>query len=112
MPQPEITQITPEIFRQALGYFQDSLIKNEQIINDLNVYPVPDSDTGTNALLTVKAGLAGMDGQKVGELAKSFAKSAAKLALGNSGVILSAYLTGHSRNLAEEVGLANWTQAK
>lgn len=102
MPAEQINQITPAFFRQALDQFIELLSENEQKINELNVYPVPDSDTGTNSLITLKAGLANLAGESVPELANSLANGASDKALGNSGVILAAYLTGLAGELSSQ----------
>ena len=90
-------------FRAAMVKFQDLLTKNEQLLNDLNVYPVPDSDTGSNSLHTLKAGLANASdqGTDLGEYITALAAGAAKSALGNSGVILAQYLQGLAQGLSK-----------
>ena len=67
-----------------------SLSRNKNTINDLNVFPVPDGDTGDNMLMTLRAGVGELqDGAALGE--NSYAASQGMLlgARGNSGVILS-----------------------
>lgn len=90
-------------FQVAMAQFQDLLTQNEQLLNDLNVYPVPDSDTGSNSLQTLKAGLANTSDQitDLGELAMALATGAAKSAMGNSGVILAQYLQGLAQGLSQ-----------
>ena len=71
-------------------------------INALNVYPVPDGDTGTNMLLTMRAGvekLAQVDGATAGEVAFQMADGTFWEARGNSGVILSQFFKGISTGL-------------
>ena len=71
-------------------------------INALNVYPVPDGDTGTNMLLTMRAGvekLAQSDGATAGEVAAQLADGAFWEARGNSGVILSQFFKGIAQGL-------------
>ena len=66
-------------------------------LNALNVYPVPDGDTGTNMLLTMRAGvekLAQLNGATAGEVAAQVADGAFWEARGNSGVILSQFFKG------------------
>jgi uncharacterized protein len=86
-----------------MAQFQDLLAQNEQLLNDLNVYPVPDSDTGSNSLQTLKAGLADTSDQipDLSEYALALATGAAKSALGNSGVILAQYLQGLAQGLSQ-----------
>ncbi len=90
-------------FREILAQFQVLLSENEQLLNDLNVYPVPDSDTGSNSLQTLKAGLAISSNQSadLGEIALAVAAGAAKAAMGNSGVILAQYLQGIAQGLSQ-----------
>ncbi len=87
----------------AMAQFQDLLAQNEQLLNDLNVYPVPDSDTGSNTLHTLKAGIANTVGHTsdLGDYAAALATGAAKSALGNSGVILAQYLQGLAQGLSQ-----------
>ena len=71
-------------------------------INALNVYPVPDGDTGTNMLLTMRAGvekLAQTDGVTAGEVAFQMADGTFWEARGNSGVILSQFFKGIATGL-------------
>ena len=66
-------------------------------VNDLNVFPVPDGDTGTNMLMTLQNGysaISGVDKTNLSEIAMLFSKSAVLGARGNSGVILSQFLKG------------------
>jgi uncharacterized protein len=86
-----------------MAQFQDLLAQNEQLLNDLNVYPVPDSDTGSNSLQTLKAGLGNTSNQvtDLSEYATALAIGAAKSALGNSGVILAQYLHGLAQGLSQ-----------
>ena len=101
-----------------MAQFQDLLTQNEQLLNDLNVYPVPDSDTGSNSLQTLKAGLANTVGHAsdLGEYATALATGAAKSALGNSGVILAQYLQGLAQGLLQtetpdQCSPSEWQQA-
>jgi uncharacterized protein len=74
-----------------------SLEANRARLDDLNVYPVPDGDTGTNMLLTARAvveALEGVDTVDRGELAEAVAHAALLGARGNSGVILSQIVRG------------------
>lgn len=75
-------------------------------IDNLNVYPVPDGDTGTNLYLTVEAAVAAVervpDDAGLGGVADAFARGALLGAKGNSGVILSQLLRGWADVLAEQ----------
>jgi dihydroxyacetone kinase-like predicted kinase len=98
-----------------MAQFQDLLVQNEQLLNDLNVYPVPDSDTGSNSLQTLKAGLSGSTGKSedLNELVLAIAAGAAKSAMGNSGVILAQYLQGLAQGLTPTANCSpkEWQQA-
>lgn len=89
-------------------YFQAGLTwlkTNQQIVNSLNVFPVPDGDTGTNMFLTLKTAYAEIEGESstnAGSVAKKFAHGALMGARGNSGVILSQILRGFARALDEK----------
>ena len=77
------------------------LATNEKKVNDLNVFPVPDGDTGTNMSFTIKGAVKGANGASgsVGDVAKAMAKGSLLGARGNSGVILSQFLKGISVGL-------------
>ena len=78
------------------------LEKNAPRINALNVFPVPDGDTGTNMLLTMQAALAEVandPSHDAGHIARGISQGALMGARGNSGVILSQILRGFARAL-------------
>ena len=70
--------------------------KNKKKLNDLNVFPVPDGDTGTNMYMTLKYGFDNCkkDGNNLSKIASGFASLAVFGARGNSGVILSQFFKG------------------
>ena len=75
---------------------------NQQIVNALNVFPVPDGDTGTNMVLTMQAAYRRdcQFGEKnIGKMAHGVAQGALMGARGNSGVILSQLWRGFARTL-------------
>lgn len=79
-----------------------ALDANKQIINELNVFPVPDGDTGTNMSLTMRSGaqeLQKKSPQTVETVAECAASALLRGARGNSGVILSLLFRGMSKNL-------------
>ena len=100
-------------FLEALANFANLLEKHEQVINDLNVYPVPDSDTGTNSLLTIRAGLAGQLTPEIGlgDAAGQVGALASAGAMGNSGVILAQYLVGLASGLPDKATQQDWATA-
>lgn len=82
-----------------------NLAKNAEKINSLNVFPVPDGDTGTNMNLSMSSGAketASNVVENIGELGKSFSKGLLMGARGNSGVILSQLFRGMSQYIAEK----------
>ena len=105
-------------FLQAMATYLDLLGENEQLINDLNVYPVPDSDTGTNSLGTMQAGLSNLDlansdpgAMDLAQVAGLVAAGASTAARGNSGVILAEYLSGLANAVNNQATSAQWAQA-
>lgn len=80
------------------------LQQNEERVNALNVFPVPDGDTGTNMNLTLSSGVREMDKvsspSRVGDLAEALSKGLLMGARGNSGVILSQLFRGFSKAVA------------
>ena len=91
---------TRELARSALA----SLEANRRRINDLNVYPVPDGDTGTNLAETVRAVVEALEASHAGEradLVREVSRAALMGARGNSGVILSQIVRGAAEALGE-----------
>jgi uncharacterized protein len=85
-------------FNAALAWLKT----NQQIVNALNVFPVPDGDTGTNMVLTMQAAqneIALSEEQNIGKMAHMIAQGALMGARGNSGVILSQIWRGFARGL-------------
>lgn len=84
--------------------FHVALEQNYEILNALNVFPVPDGDTGANMRLTVRSvwqDVEPRDGATVSGIAAAMARSALLGARGNSGVILSQFFAGLARGLGE-----------
>lgn len=78
------------------------LEEQREYVDSLNVFPVPDGDTGTNMSMTFRAAIKeieNMESKNIGEVSKKLAKGALMGARGNSGVILSQILRGVSRGL-------------
>lgn len=82
----------------------NNILKSKKEVNELNIFPVPDGDTGTNMSMTITAGaeaIAGLDGEPTAELvAKTAASAMLRGARGNSGVILSLLFRGFSKGIA------------
>nr|WP_241864992.1 DAK2 domain-containing protein [Lacticaseibacillus kribbianus] len=79
--------------------------KNAEFVNSLNVFPVPDGDTGTNMFLTFQTGAKAVlesDSDQVGELAKHLGKGLLMGARGNSGVISSQLFRGFAKSVASK----------
>ena len=81
--------INGSTFVELLKYGYKNLLAHLQIINDLNVFPVPDGDTGTNMKLTYSNGLKTIsdDDADVGQIADEVARGMLFGARGNSGVL-------------------------
>ena len=84
--------------RAVMGRFRDALRLHQGDINRLNVYPVPDGDTGTNMALTLEAVVTELEGVPAGsglpQVCRAIGHGSLMGARGNSGVILSQLLRG------------------
>ncbi len=92
-------------FRKFFEIAAERLKRAEQVINDLNVYPVPDGDTGTNMVLTMQSVVnevkrAPLEIKDIGEAATHGALLGAR---GNSGVILSQIIRGLVEGLSDKI---------
>jgi DAK2 domain fusion protein YloV len=95
-------QLTGGDFRRMIAGAYRAFVREHEYINRLNVFPVPDGDTGTNMLLTLGAvskAVAEAPEGGIGFLSKRAADSAIMGARGNSGVILSQIFRGIARGL-------------
>lgn len=102
MPQAAEFISGTEFKRMIAGSYQ-KFVQEHEVINNLNVFPVPDGDTGTNMLLTlgsVARALGEAAESSIGAVSKRAADSAIMGARGNSGVILSQLFRGLARGLA------------
>src|SRR5207244_3220534 len=102
------TRATGADLRAALQTAAAWLSANAERINALNVFPVPDGDTGTNMSMTLQEAVDHLrvgDDAPVSQVAGSVAKAALESARGNSGVILSQLLSGFSTALAQATEL-------
>ena len=91
-----------------------SLSKDKKVINDLNVFPIPDGDTGDNMLMTLKAGWAALKDHlgTLSEVASAASSGMLLGARGNSGVILSRIFAGLAKGLQGVVVADTQTFAK
>ena len=96
--------ISGKLLRDALISGANNIYNNKQEVDELNVFPVPDGDTGTNMSMTIKNAVGELvntpDGATAGEVAKKAASAMLRGARGNSGVILSLLFRGLSKGLA------------
>ena len=93
------------VLAEMIDLGSKNLAKNAEKINALNVFPVPDGDTGTNMNLSMSSGAketAANVVENIGELGKSFSKGLLMGARGNSGVILSQLFRGMSQHIADK----------
>ena len=93
--------ITGAVFKEMLLFGAVSVTAAKQSVNDLNVFPVPDGDTGTNMSLTIQTAAAELkkrEPRTVDEVASIAANAMLRGARGNSGVILSLLFRGVSKS--------------
>lgn len=97
--------INAEIFAKMFLAGAKNLESKKEWINELNVFPVPDGDTGTNMTLTIMAAakeVGGMEKYSMEKLAKCISSGSLRGARGNSGVILSQLFRGLTKVIREE----------
>ena len=95
-------RINGQDFYNMVVNASNRLLEESDFVNALNVFPVPDGDTGTNMSMTFKAAvkeIENLNSESIGEISKKLAKGALMGARGNSGVILSQILRGISKGL-------------
>ncbi len=94
--------INGSYYKNALISGANNIIRQKDEINSLNIFPVPDGDTGTNMSMTIEAAaksLAECDSVRIDEIAHEAASAMLKSARGNSGVILSLLFRGIANGL-------------
>jgi DAK2 domain fusion protein YloV len=99
---PDIKIINGQDLKKLVDASITWLRSNQQLVNSLNVFPVPDGDTGTNMLLTMQSAwseITELDDLKIGRIAHAISQGALMGARGNSGVILSQLWRGFARIL-------------
>ncbi|MBI5974571.1 fatty acid kinase catalytic subunit FakA [Staphylococcus canis] len=100
-----ITKINGNLFAEMIIQGAQNLSNNAEMVDALNVYPVPDGDTGTNMNLSMTSGrdeVQNNPSSHIGQLGKAFSKGLLMGARGNSGVILSQIFRGFSKALEEQ----------
>lgn len=98
-----VTACNGPLFKYLLGGALAWLEQNYERINQLNVFPVPDGDTGTNMLLTVRNAhteIASNEALDIGTIAVRYARGAIRGSRGNSGTILSELLRGFATEVS------------
>ena len=101
----KVEKITETEFRKMILTSSDRLNKNAEFINSLNVFPVPDGDTGTNMSLSFASGskyVSESTSANVGDLAQALAKGLLMGARGHSGVILSQVFRGFAKSVSNK----------
>ena len=98
LPMTSAKTLSPAQLRSAIWIFAELLRSHKEVINRLNVYPVPDGDTGTNMTLTIESVVAELNDVKLDAPMRAVTRAIAHGSLmgarGNSGVILSQLLRG------------------
>lgn len=105
----KVTTITGAEFQKMVRVSSQRLNDNADFINRLNVFPVPDGDTGTNMSLSFASGykyLSDVNSESTGELASALAKGLLMGARGNSGVILSQIFRGFHKSVGDKQQLS------
>ncbi len=96
----DIKKIDVILLEQMFKQSNQELKRNVELVNDLNVFPVPDGDTGTNMSLTMQSAVESIDSNKeysIETLSKEVSKGSLMGARGNSGVILSQIFRGFAK---------------
>ena len=110
-----LKKINGSTFVELLNYGYKNLLAHYKAINDLNVFPVPDGDTGTNMKLTYANGLKSIsnDDATVSQISDEFARGMLFGARGNSGVLTSQYFRGFADALSSciEIRVADFARA-
>ena len=104
-----MSNITTSLFQEMVQAASTRLNKQAEYVNSLNVFPVPDGDTGTNMGMTIENGakeVSSKSAASVGEVAGIFAKGLLMGARGNSGVITSQLFRGFSQSVKDKEDLS------
>ena len=109
--------VNGSVLKQAIISGANNICSQCDRINDLNIFPVPDGDTGTNMSMTISAAVTALEAldskATVGEVAKATASAMLRGARGNSGVILSLLFRGFAKGLEgkEEASAKDFVKA-
>lgn len=91
--------INGSCFKNAVISGANNILNNKKLVDDLNIFPVPDGDTGTNMSMTITSAFDVAQSESIGEVSKAIASAMLRGARGNSGVILSILFRGISQGL-------------
>lgn len=97
--------INGSCYKNALISGANNITRNSQIINSMNIFPVPDGDTGTNMSMTINSAVSALENvesMSISEVASIAASAMLRGARGNSGVILSLLFKGIANGLKEK----------
>ena len=100
----QITTINAEVLAKMFLAGAKNLEATKEWINELNVFPVPDGDTGTNMSMTIMSAakeVSAMEAPTMEKLAKAISSGSLRGARGNSGVILSQLFRGFCKVIKE-----------
>jgi dihydroxyacetone kinase-like predicted kinase len=116
MKSNDIKVVNGDLLRQMIIAGSNHLFNHYPKIDALNVFPVPDGDTGTNMNLTMTSGskeVMNIRNAKIGEVARIFSRGLLMGARGNSGVILSQIFRGFAQGLEgkDEVDVFDFAEA-
>src|SRR5690625_65187 len=112
----ELAKLTGKDFENMIAAGQAHLAQNAEYVNSLNVFPVPDGDTGTNMNLTFSSGAKAVKenpNTDIGKIGQTLSKGLLMGARGNSGVILSQLFRGFSKSIESktEINTLEFAQA-
>ena len=111
----ELMNLTSNEFKDMIIAGQARLAENTEYVNSLNVFPVPDGDTGTNMNLTFTSGASAVKEvnlDHIGKLGQALSKGLLMGARGNSGVILSQLFRGFSKSIESKDEINAWEFAQ
>ncbi|CAH2212850.1 putative enzyme structurally related to dihydroxyacetone/glyceraldehyde kinase [Tepidibacter aestuarii] len=101
----KVEYINAKLFRQMVLSGANNLQNHKELVDKLNVFPVPDGDTGTNMSLTIQAAVNEVikdSNNTIKEIGKAASKGSLMGARGNSGVILSQLLRGFAKSIEDK----------
>lgn len=109
-------EIDGQDFKRVMEGAKSHIERHVDELNELNVFPVPDGDTGINMFMTMRSAVIAVEDSSeisVGEVSKMVARGALLGARGNSGVILSQILRGISKGIGdrEKISPHDWARA-